>query len=487
MPPCKPVDRIRQTYSDMRLELSQTLRQQMLYALGIVIMKGVSLFMLPFIAHQLSPAEFGTLEVLNSLNALGSVLVGLGLLNTMFRFVGFARSQAERKELVAEIFGLNLLVAGLLFVVGFPLAGWLSGLLPGQTDQYMVQLAIAMIALEGCIGIPLGWLRHAERVGLFFVLNTGKALLQAALVLLFLVQGRGIAGVLEAGLIAALALAVLLVIIQYRDSGIRLNPASYRKVLLYSIPLVGSGLLGFVLTGLDRWIIASEVGTAQMAQYALAAKFALLAAIMLQPFLMWWSPRRFSVLNEPDGARKVARLAAMGSAISLLIVVGVGLLSPLLIGLLFPADYAEAARFLPWLVLTVAIKDSAELLNLGCYTGDRTHTQFLINLAGGVAGLLAMLLLVPLWAAWGATWALLIAQTLRLLLYFVLSQRVLPLDYPLRALVGLAVLAIGLLWLGDSMAGWLSQALFALCAMLAMTGVAMRLRLIPSLPGQSLA
>jgi O-antigen/teichoic acid export membrane protein len=459
--------------------LPRAVQQNVFYALGILVMKGVSFFMLPFIAHQLSTTAFGQLEILNSLGALASVLVGFGLLNSLFRFAGSETSDHTRRVVAAEMFGISLLIGTLAFAGALLAAGPIASLMPGGIDAHATRLALFIVALEGGIAIPLGWLRLQDRAGLYFLLSTGKALLQAALTWALLMQGRGIQGILEAGLVSAALLALVLVFLQWRSTGIRLNLRKIRQLLHYSLPLVGSGLLGFALTGLDRWILADAVGPAEMAQYALAAKFAVLAALFLQPFLMWWSPRRFSVLQETNGREKAARYAAMGSAMSLLIVVAVGLGAPLIIDLMFPQSYAEAKQYLPWLVLAMALKDSAELLNLGCYTGSDTRAQFKINLVGAAIGVAGFWLLVPVLGIWGAILSLLTAQALRLALYLYVSQRILHLPYPMRRLIGLAMLSLLLLWSGEQVHDELSQSFLAGAGILIMLMAAGRMRLLP--------
>ena len=59
--------------------IKKSLLHPLLYGLSIALMKGISLLMLPFIAHYLSPDEFGKVEILSSLTVIGSVVVGLGL------------------------------------------------------------------------------------------------------------------------------------------------------------------------------------------------------------------------------------------------------------------------------------------------------------------------------------------------------------------------------------------------------------------------
>ncbi len=427
----------------MMSRLPLALRQTLLYGASVALMKGVSLLMLPFIAHQLTPEAYGRLEVIGSLAIIGSVLVGLGLEDALYRFAGAEPDAGRRRRLAGEIFGLALLTGALAWLAGWLAAERIAGLIPGQPTVYEVRLVLSLLALEALIAVPLGWLRMREKAIGFFLLTSGRALLQAALVLLFLALDRGVAGVLEAGLIAALIQALALSWLQLKDSGLSFSRATGSRALVYSLPIMASGLLAFALNGLDRWVLAEHASLTDVAHFGVAAKFALAVVLMLQPFGMWWSPRRFQVLHGPDGQRRAARFTTMGLSLTLILAVLVGLLSPILIAWLMPEDYALAGRYAMILVLAMAFKEMAELTNLGCFAGKTTRAQLLINLLGALIGVAAMLWWAQEHGVWGVILALLAAQGARLVLFFAVSQRLLPLPYPTRSL-GLLGLAAGI-------------------------------------------
>ena len=70
------------------MKLSRVMRHALLYGSSIALMKGISLLMLPFIAQQLSTDQFGRLEVAGSLAVIGSIMIGLGLEDSLYRFAG---------------------------------------------------------------------------------------------------------------------------------------------------------------------------------------------------------------------------------------------------------------------------------------------------------------------------------------------------------------------------------------------------------------
>lgn len=454
-------------------------KQTLLYGSSVAMMRGISLLMLPFVAHQLSPEEFGRLEVISTLAVIGSVLAGMGLEDTLFRFAGSAKTALQRQRAAAGIFGLAMLLGAAFWTIGWVAAETIAGYMPAGITAYEVQLVWSVLALEGCIAIPLGWLRMRDRAMAFFLLTSGRAVTHALLVIIFLSLDRGVTGVLEAGLLATVAQALLLGVIHIRDVGFSLSRDKGLQSLIYSLPIVFSGILAFALNGLDRWILTEYASLTDVAQFAIAAKFALAVVLLLQPFGMWWSPRRFTVLNEIGGEEKVACFISLGIALTLVATIIVGLSAPLLIHWLLPESYAEAARYAVGLAVVMAFKELGELLNIGCFTGRTTGMQLLINAIAAVAGITAMFYWTPLWAVWGIIAALLLAQALRFILFYCVSQHYLPLPYPRYSLALVALISFSSLALGLQVNTPVSQLLIMLAGTGVLFAVTIQLRIIP--------
>ena len=60
-------------------------RETLLYALALILGKGISLLMIPIVTGRLSPAEYGELEILVTVADLGSIVLGLGLADTLLQ------------------------------------------------------------------------------------------------------------------------------------------------------------------------------------------------------------------------------------------------------------------------------------------------------------------------------------------------------------------------------------------------------------------
>ena len=433
----------------MNRKLPDALKQALLYGSSIALMKGISLLMLPYVAHHMSTQDFGRLEIISTIAIIASVLIGMGLDHTLFRFAGVCDDRHERKRLGAEIYGLALIIGLGAWLLGWQGAPLLASAMNGGASTYELRLMLSILALEGCISIPLAWLRMHNQARCFFLATSGRALTQALLVVVLLKAERGVAGMLEAGLIAAVLQALVLSYLQIRSTGLGLSRQTSWQALIYSLPLTGSGLVAFTLNGFDRWVLAQHSSLDDVALFSVAAKFALPVVLLLQPFSMWWTPRRFAILKGDNGHERAANFIAFGLTLALIVGVLVGLCAPLLIHWLMPASYANSSLYVIGLVAVFLLKEMTELVNLGCLSGETTGIQLFINTTAASLGLIVMLAWAPSYGVWGVIAALLCAQTLRLILFFKISQRLLPLPYPTNAM----------LRLGAASFAWLSLAL----------------------------
>jgi len=291
--------------------------------------------------------------------------------------------------------------------------------------------------------------------------------------------GNDITPVLEAGLIAAIIQATILTCLQIKDTGISINVRHEGALILYSLPIVGSGLVAFVLNGLDRWILADQTSLSDVAEYGVASKFALAAVMLLQPFCMWWSPKRFEIIHQPNGNESAVKAIGIGISLCLIICVSVSTGAPVLITWLMPSNYVMASEYAVGLVLAMTLRELSQLVNIGCYINHSTLSQLWINLSSAILGLAIMLLSVNGIGVWGVIFALIVAQLFRLLLFYWTSQYFHRLNYPLVPISLLGTQAIG--WIGFSLQinNVIHQLVYAFAAGVIMSLSAIGLGLIP--------
>lgn len=408
-------------------------RQMLFYGLGLALMKGVSLLMLPVITRYLSPTEYGILDVLLTwMNVLG-IILGFGMADILYRFCS---DQNTAFGVYNTLLKLHLWLIVPVLLLSSLVLFFFENLLPQSITLTLTLTVILASGLASYMTLPLCWLRMQDRADWFFYCTAGKALLQASLCWLLLNQGLGVAGVLYASVISHLFLIILIHFLlrpsleQRKELG--MSQQQTRTYLHYGMPLVLSGLCLFLVCGAERWIIAGVLKAEDLAHYAVASQFALMVAVFTEPFTLWWFPKRLRMLKHYNGIYHIAQSAVFGCILSMASAVAIATVGPIVIEFLLPEPYHMAAKLLPLLCLAMVLKQCSHILNCGCYSGNNTHTVGKINGALAIVAPIVYFAGCILGGLDGLLYALLIIYSLRLIWFFKTSQRLLLLPYPLR-------------------------------------------------------
>ena len=377
------------------------MKHGLFYALSLVLAKGIGLAMLPWIASHLSVAEFGQLELVGLWVTVGSVFVAFAMTEALYRYAspqasGIAHFLYQR---VTWITWVSLVAV----MVGFAVARSL-----GLPDAELWVLAGATMAVEGLISFPLAWMRMRDESALFMWTNLVKVVVQTALVVLAIRLDLGVLGIVFAGLLAAALQAFALSYWMHIQKCSALQPVSgWAK---FCLPLMLSGLLSIALFGIERAFIGGLSGLESLGVYAVAAKFGLALALLMQPFGMWWFPKRTGLAQR--NPTEFLKWSHSGIALLLLICAGTLLVTPRFIQWVFPSAYWPAIDYLLPVILAVAAKEWGELSNFGVWR-QQPNQILRINLGSAVAGIALMLLAGWIWGGLGIVYALALSSLVR--------------------------------------------------------------------------
>ncbi|GLT18918.1 LPS biosynthesis protein [Vibrio zhanjiangensis] len=439
----------------MRQKIHAWLKQEnvtsmSLYAISLLMMKGTSLIMLPFMAAYLSPNEFGHLELLSITTVFFSLLVGLSMHENLYRFVGTVKLDTERFTRVCELCTSSLVTSVLLASVFAILFSFVF--LTTAISSHQAAIITLVISVEAPLAICLAWLRLNNKAWIFFKVSLATLIIQISLIVSILVTSPNVTLIFAVG---GLCTVVQTAYLYIHNRFIFKFPSleHYKKYLRYSSPLMLSAILAFGLSGAERWIIAESHPLETLGIYAVAAKFALALGILIQPFHMWWMPKRFELL-ETQGREKAVHHTQHGISALCILSILVTWISQSFINLALPSSYHLASQLVVLCIIIMLLKEMAELLNIGVLYAQKTHRLFYINVIATV---------IALSLAWymkhlGVSMILLclcLGQLVRIVLIAYLSQSSYPLPYKTKSLILtmiISVLFISSSWHNSSIA-----------------------------------
>lgn len=403
------------------------------YVASVALDKGFSLLTIPLAAAYLTPPEFGRIEVAAGLVEIVGLVLTFGVADTLVRDAGVAGDEERRRMAAARLCGASLVLALVAALVVQSIATSLATLTGVKLSEAALRLGLAGATVTALIEMPLVWLRLRQRTGAFLGFIAIRSVAQALGMWVALSAGMGADGILVSNGLAMVGFALLLIVVQMRDTGISFDRDSIRSIMRYGVPLVGAALAMYALGSFSRLFLVGQVPDAEIAYFGLAFKLALIAPLLHQPFALWWNPRRIEVLHGVDGLRRSADVWGLGFSVLAIGSLAVALGGPVLVHLALPAAYGPAAQLVAPVVLVCALNELCTLCNVGAYARSHGLAVLAVNAAGAGAAVIGYAVLAHRFGVHGVIVAMSSGHVVRLALFVWLGRSTAPIPYAMRA------------------------------------------------------
>lgn len=410
------------------------IKQIAYFGLSTLSLKVLGFALLPISTRILSQTEFGELTFLVSISAVMSLLLCLGLPELLFKQQ--INNPQKKRALFRDAFILCGFFSSIFVCVCVYFVEPFSALLPVSLTLIDIKLLAVNLALSSLLSILFCYFRYYEMAKQFCILAILQGIVQTVCTLVLLYLGYGVTGVMVSGVVssACVLFIALSVVFQQVSFGFRYIPwnISYKNSL-FLLSIIISSLFVYANNGAENWFIVASVGKEKLAQYYVAVQFALMASFTFEPIRMWWFSRRFNELAQ-DRTRYVF-LCELSLDIGILLCASMTIVAPHLLAVVLPDSYQLNIWLLPSLIVVVVLRHHSDLLNIGCYTKFNGFFVTVVNVISALTALILLFFLVSELAVLGAVIALMAAQLLKAILFFVISQKLEYLSFSVKNLV----------------------------------------------------
>ncbi|HEX8356780.1 MAG TPA: oligosaccharide flippase family protein, partial [Segetibacter sp.] len=242
--------------------------QTMWYGVSSIAARFINYLLTPYLTNELSIADYGKMGLVYAAIPLLNVIFTYGFETSYFRF-------AQRKEYEASIYStasLSLILstfcfAGLLWIMQGALAAFAG--IPEYPE--LIQLSIIIIVFDTLCTLPFARLRQQGRPVKFAFIRITSIIVNIAATIFFisicpqllsknpdswvgLIYDPGVNPVtyiVIANVIQA-AVTFLLLLPEVGAVKIKFNPALWKEMMIYSLPLVVAGMGGMINETFDR-------------------------------------------------------------------------------------------------------------------------------------------------------------------------------------------------------------------------------------------
>jgi len=442
--------------------LSQRIgRHTLIYGVGVLLSRAIGFIMLPVYTRYLTPADYGTLQLLVMVLEVVSIVAGSRLAAGIFYYFHKAESEAEKHAVLstaAIVLALSYgFVAALTYVVAPTIA---NAIFETESATKLVRIAAGGLASEGLLLVPLAYLQVRERSSAYVAVTTVKLVVQLGLNIYFVVVlRRGAEGVLWSTLISNSVIGASLSLVLIAQVGTRFSSRAMRDLVRFGLPMVATQVATFVMTFGDRYFLNKAADTAAVGLYGLAYQFGfLLFALAYTPFNSVWEPVRFAIAKRPDRDQVYAAAFVYFNILLITLAVGIALFVSDFLNFAAAPAFRPAAALVPVILAAYVLQAWTGIHNVGIQMRERNEYITTANwIAAGVA-LVGYVVLIPRWLGWGAATATVISFAVREWLVYRYSQRLWPIGYswaPIARLITVAVVvSAGGAALSSRLSGW---------------------------------
>ena len=246
--------------------LEKLAKQTAIYGISTIVVRFLNYLLTPYYTRIFDQGEYGIITDIYALIPFALVLLSMGMESSYFRFTTRAEEAggdvaAGKRKVFATTWGITALAAILFFVVVWLLNDPISKAMGADYVAHpeYVTIVAAIVMVDVWTMIPFSRLREQGRAMRFVLLKALSVLLNVGLAIGFGVAGLysttfGVGWVLIANLAASIITLIALLPSTERVRP-RIDWALLRRIFVYSLPLLISGIAGTANEFIDRQMI----------------------------------------------------------------------------------------------------------------------------------------------------------------------------------------------------------------------------------------
>ncbi len=420
----------------------------LIYGLGATLSRTISFFLLPLYTAVLAPAEYATVDVLLTLNAVLFIITKLGIDSGIALIFQQEDPQLQRRMITSSMlfqFVWALLFASTLIFFARPMSGLL---LRNVQLAGLITLSFVLLPAQSVLELAQGvhkWKREPLR---FALIAIGLTAFTAGLNAWFLLGAHlGVVGVLLGIILANVLFAVIGVRSVSRYLGRGFASGDVWACLSLGAPFALAGLLNALMPNINRLFLVNWVGLTGTGLYASGLKLCMVLVFVSSAFDLAYAPYVLSIQKSPH-ARIIYAMVGRLFPLMLILAAAAILVSarPLLEVVLRRPEYAGASSIIGPLLLAFWIQGVRVPFQMGLIIARKSQHYIWAYVGAVLASVILNAILVPFGGIVGAAWAAVGVELTLTVILFYFNQREYYVPYAVWPIVWLAVGYLGLMW-----------------------------------------
>lgn len=401
-------------------DLKTISKHTLIYGVGISIGTLLTGFILiPIYTRYLTPKDYGTLEIINVIINIFSIIFTLSLQSSLIKFY----SETQDKNIKNKVIKTTLFLLLISSLVSISLLYLMINNIKVLFEIRVFLLIILLFNFTSIfIPIPYAVLRAEQQSLKMIVLSFLGLILTLITVIYFLIFAkRGISGVLEARILTNFLILLLFAKLFFTKGVVDFNLG--KKMLIFSLPLIPASITSWVVDLSDRFFLQHFLGLSCVGIYAVGYKYASILLTSIVAFQIAWSPFLISIKDKSNAKELISRIITYYILIILFLVLFLCLFSKEIIMIITTPKFYGSYKIV-FIVCMGYFFYGWYLLGMGItYIIGKTQQVMVASIIGAFTNILLNFLLIPLYGMRGAAIATFFSFLIMAIMLWMINQK----------------------------------------------------------------
>ncbi len=438
--------------------LKDFFKDSIIYGIAAVLPRVINFLLVRVHTDALPAATYAENTDFYIWAAFFAVLLTFGMETTFFRFYKDAK---QKDSLVATTFVSISLWVGLFLLIFWLFFTPISTFFQFGNNPLRLQLFMGILALDALAMLPFAFLRASNRPIIYTFI---KLLNVFVIVLIQLFALRWIPAWEQKGLalpnwltanytsiskvnyifvanLVGSTLSFILLLPYLLQFKWQFDKKLFKKMLLYSYPIVIAGMAYVINENLDKLLIGKLIDKETQGLYAAAYKLAIFMNLYIMAFRLGAEPFFFNISHQKDAKKTYALIMKYFVIIGSFVLLGIVSFLEILKHFINP-DYWVALEIVPIVLLANLFLGIYHNLSIWYKLTDKTRYGMYFSVFGAIITIVFNLIMLPIVGYMASAWATLLAYGLMMLLSYQVGKKHYPIPYELKKTIGYLVLAV---------------------------------------------
>ena len=238
-------------------ELKTLFKHTTIYGMGSVLGKMVGFFMIPFYTHYLTPADYGTLELLDLTLGLTALALTMWMNASIIRHYYDYDNDEDRKQVIGTVLILATVIGVVVGACGITWSRFLSQLVLKTPVFHVFITLISLSFFVSCLNaVSCSYLRAKQR-SMFVVSGDLINLIVSLSLNIYFVAFRkvGVIGILYSSLLSNTLVTSILTAYTLWHVKLSFSFDKLKAIAAFGAPLVVTSLAAFTVNFSDRFFL----------------------------------------------------------------------------------------------------------------------------------------------------------------------------------------------------------------------------------------